>query len=169
MSRKVQASFGLFTGVVVYSAAFGGLFAWCSPSRQGRIGNVAPRAYRALLAVLGHRRALHRAEPEISGKPAVGRRSGYDRHPHRALFSDNADFARGHGHRGHRAAAPRASIRRLVCRVDRRGRLYRRRHRGAAPPPPINEVPEGFPGSSAVELPHGVARDTGRHVDDDPG
>jgi hypothetical protein len=27
VSREVQASFGLFTGVVVYSAAFGGLFA----------------------------------------------------------------------------------------------------------------------------------------------
>jgi len=53
VSRKVQAGIGLFTGVVVYSAAFGGLFALGLTSAYGRIGQFSPRATAALLAVLG--------------------------------------------------------------------------------------------------------------------
>ncbi|MBV8589367.1 MAG: CbtA family protein [Acetobacteraceae bacterium] len=53
VSRKVQASFGLFTGVVVYSAAFGGLFALVFAFAYGRIGNLRPRAVSALLALGG--------------------------------------------------------------------------------------------------------------------
>lgn len=53
VSRDVQASFGLFTGVVVYSAAFGGLFALVFAFAHGRIGNLRPRATSALLALGG--------------------------------------------------------------------------------------------------------------------
>ena len=50
---KVQAGVGLFTGVVVFSAAFGGLFALAFALAHGRIGDFGPRAVSALLATLG--------------------------------------------------------------------------------------------------------------------
>jgi hypothetical protein len=53
VSREVQASFGLFTGVVVYSASFGGLFALVFAFSYGRIGDWQPRAVSALLALGG--------------------------------------------------------------------------------------------------------------------
>lgn len=53
VSRRVQASYGLFTGVVVYATAFGGLFALVFAFAYGRIGSVGPRALSALLALAG--------------------------------------------------------------------------------------------------------------------
>jgi hypothetical protein len=53
VSREVQAGIGLFTGVVVYSAAFGGLFALAYALALGRMGEFGPRATAALLATLG--------------------------------------------------------------------------------------------------------------------
>ena len=44
VSREVQASFGLFTGVVAYCAAFGGLFALVFAFVNGRVGAIGPRA-----------------------------------------------------------------------------------------------------------------------------
>jgi predicted cobalt transporter CbtA len=77
VSREVQASFGLFTGVVVYSAAFGGLFAMVFAFAYGRIGHLRPRAVSALLA-LGGFVALYvvpnlkyPANPPSVGEPAT--------------------------------------------------------------------------------------------------
>lgn len=53
VSREVQAGIGLFTGVAVYSAAFGGLFALAFAFFYGRIGDLGPRATSALLAAAG--------------------------------------------------------------------------------------------------------------------
>ncbi|HVH82659.1 MAG TPA: CbtA family protein [Stellaceae bacterium] len=53
VSRGVQAGIGLFTGVAVYSAAFGGLFALVFALAYGRIGALSPRATAAVLAALG--------------------------------------------------------------------------------------------------------------------
>ena len=53
VSRPVQAGIGLFTGVVVYSAAFGGLFALAFALAYGRLADVGPRATAALLAAAG--------------------------------------------------------------------------------------------------------------------
>ncbi|MFL5283338.1 MAG: CbtA family protein [Rhodopila sp.] len=53
VSRPVQAGIGLFTGVVVYSAAFGGLFALVFAAVSGRISGFGPRATSALLAGAG--------------------------------------------------------------------------------------------------------------------
>ena len=53
VSRQVQAGIGLFTGVMVYSAAFGGLFALAFAVACGRIGVLSPRAVAAVLAALG--------------------------------------------------------------------------------------------------------------------
>ena len=53
VSRPVQSGIGLLTGVVIYNAAFGGLFALAFALAYGRIGNLGPQATAALLAVLG--------------------------------------------------------------------------------------------------------------------
>jgi predicted cobalt transporter CbtA len=53
VSRPVQAGIGLFTGVMVYNAAFGGLFALVFALTYRRMGDFAPRATSALLAAAG--------------------------------------------------------------------------------------------------------------------
>jgi predicted cobalt transporter CbtA len=53
VSRDVQASIGLFTGVVVYAAAFGGLFALVFAAADRRVITLGPRAGSGLLAAAG--------------------------------------------------------------------------------------------------------------------
>ena len=53
VSRSVQAGVGLFTGVTVYNAAFGGLFALVFALAYRRMGDLSPRATSALLAAAG--------------------------------------------------------------------------------------------------------------------
>jgi putative cobalt transporter subunit CbtA len=53
VSRPVQGGIGLFTGVTVYSIAFGGLFALAFAVCYGRMGDWSPRVTAALLALSG--------------------------------------------------------------------------------------------------------------------
>jgi hypothetical protein len=53
VSRPMQASFGLLTGVMVYCTAFGGLFALVFAYVNGRVGRISPRTLSALLALGG--------------------------------------------------------------------------------------------------------------------
>src|SRR3984893_10179394 len=53
VSRPVQAGIGLFTGVTVYSIAFGGLFALAFAVCYGRMGNWSPRVTATLVALSG--------------------------------------------------------------------------------------------------------------------
>ena len=53
VSRTTQAGIGLFTGVVVYSVAFGGLFALAFALAYGRMGSLGPRATSAMVAGMG--------------------------------------------------------------------------------------------------------------------
>jgi hypothetical protein len=54
VSRPVQAGIGLFTAVIVYSAAFGGLFGLAFAFAQGRVsGSLTPQSLSALLAAIG--------------------------------------------------------------------------------------------------------------------
>jgi hypothetical protein len=54
VSRKMQASIGLFTAVMVYSTAFGGLFALVFAFAYGRMpGASTPRGISLLLAAIG--------------------------------------------------------------------------------------------------------------------
>lgn len=53
VSRPVQAGIGLFTGVTVYSIAFGGLFALAFAICYGRIGDWSPRVTAAVVALSG--------------------------------------------------------------------------------------------------------------------
>jgi hypothetical protein len=50
VSRAIQSGAGLATGVVVYSVAFGGLFALAFAVAYGRIGSFGPRLTAALVA-----------------------------------------------------------------------------------------------------------------------
>nr|WP_275094731.1 CbtA family protein [Pseudomonas pseudonitroreducens] len=54
VSREVQASVGLFTGVVIYSVSIGGIFALVFAFSMGRVGQlkVGPRGLAAILALL---------------------------------------------------------------------------------------------------------------------
>lgn len=53
VSRDVQAGWGLFVGVMVYSTALGGLFSLLCAYAWGRMGRLGPRASAALLASAG--------------------------------------------------------------------------------------------------------------------
>lgn len=53
VSRATQAGVGLATGVLVYGAALGGLFALVFSFAYGRLGSLGPRGTSALLALLG--------------------------------------------------------------------------------------------------------------------
>jgi uncharacterized membrane protein YagU involved in acid resistance len=53
VGRPVQAGIGLFTGVTVYSIAFGGLFALVFAVCYGRIGDWSPRVTAAAVALMG--------------------------------------------------------------------------------------------------------------------
>ncbi len=53
VSRPVQAGLGLFTGVMVCSTAFGGLFALVFAVANGRAAALGPRGISALLAACG--------------------------------------------------------------------------------------------------------------------
>jgi predicted cobalt transporter CbtA len=53
VSRGVQSTIGLLTGVVVYGTAFGGLFALVFAYASGRAGGIGPRGLAALLALAG--------------------------------------------------------------------------------------------------------------------
>lgn len=53
VSRGVQGGIGLFTGVMTYNIAFGGLFALAFAICYGRIGDWSPRVTAAVLALSG--------------------------------------------------------------------------------------------------------------------
>jgi hypothetical protein len=53
VSRAVQGTIGLLTGVVVYGAALGGIFSLVFAYAQGRTGRLGPRATAAVLAAGG--------------------------------------------------------------------------------------------------------------------
>ncbi|HUC09047.1 MAG TPA: CbtA family protein [Stellaceae bacterium] len=83
VSRRVQAGIGLFTGVMVYNVAFGGLFALAFALAYGRMGDFDPRTTAAALAVLGLVAVYivpnlkYPANPPSVGDPAtIGLRTG---------------------------------------------------------------------------------------------
>jgi hypothetical protein len=53
VSREVQSTIGLLTGVVVYGAALGGIFSLVFAYAYGRIGQISPRGTAAVLALAG--------------------------------------------------------------------------------------------------------------------
>jgi len=53
VSRRVQAGIGLFTGVLVYCTAFGGLFGLAFAFAYGRVGALRPESMSVLIAATG--------------------------------------------------------------------------------------------------------------------
>ena len=53
VSRAMQTTAGLLTGIVVYGCALGGIFSLVFAYAYGRIGRLSPRATAAMLAALG--------------------------------------------------------------------------------------------------------------------
>ena len=83
VSRHIQRTVGLFTGVVVYGTAMGGLFGLVFALAYGRIGITAPRVLSAVLAVLGFVSIVlvpslkYPANPPAVGNPdTIGLRTG---------------------------------------------------------------------------------------------
>jgi hypothetical protein len=82
VSRHTQAGIGLFTGIVVYGTALGGLFSLVFAWAYGRIGNLGARATAALLALAGFLTIVvvpqlkYPANPPAVGDPGtIGRRT----------------------------------------------------------------------------------------------
>jgi hypothetical protein len=53
VSRAVQSTAGLLTGIFVYGSALGGIFALVFSYAYGRVGRLGPRATAAIVATLG--------------------------------------------------------------------------------------------------------------------
>jgi len=73
VSRSVQSTIGLLTGVVVYGAAIGGIFALTFAYVYGRIGRLGPRGMAGLLALAGFVALI--VVPQIkypANPPAIG-------------------------------------------------------------------------------------------------
>jgi predicted cobalt transporter CbtA len=84
VSRATQSGLGLLTGVVVYGAAMGGLFALVFAFAYGRVGAIGPRATAALLAlgafvaiVLVPAIKYPPNPPAVGGADTIGTRTAY--------------------------------------------------------------------------------------------
>jgi hypothetical protein len=77
VSRAVQSTAGLLTGILVYGCALGGIFALVFAYAYGRIGRLSPRATAALLAAFGFvvlilvPQIKYPANPPAIGDPAT--------------------------------------------------------------------------------------------------
>jgi hypothetical protein len=83
VSRQIQSTLGLFTGVVVYGAAIGGIFSLVFAYAYGRIGRLGPRATATIIALAGFIAIIvvpqikYPANPPSIGNPAtIGMRTG---------------------------------------------------------------------------------------------
>jgi putative cobalt transporter subunit CbtA len=77
VSRAVQSTAGLLTGIIVYGCALGGIFSLVFAYAYGRIGSLSPRSTAAILAVLGFvvlilvPQIKYPANPPSIGEPAT--------------------------------------------------------------------------------------------------
>lgn len=85
VSRPIQAGIGLFTGVMLYGVAFGGLFALAFAVAWRRVPGLGARGLAALIAALGYVAVV--VVPQLkypANPPAVGETGTIDRRT--ALF-----------------------------------------------------------------------------------
>jgi hypothetical protein len=83
ISRRIQSGLGLFTGVIVYGTALGGLFGLAFAFAWGRLGITHPRTLSAVVAALGFVTIVlvptlkYPANPPSVGRPeTIGMRTG---------------------------------------------------------------------------------------------
>jgi predicted cobalt transporter CbtA len=145
VSRPTQAGIGLFTGVGIYSVAFGGLFALAFSLAYGRMAALGPRSTAGVLALLGIVAVYivpnlkYPANPPSVGDPdTIGMRTGL----YFAMMAFSLAFMVGVGMLRNRLL-PRfgtwnASL--IAAAVYLVGVLV-----VGLLMPGVNEVPEGFP------------------------
>jgi hypothetical protein len=82
ISREVQSTIGLLTGVIVYATAMGGIFALVFAYAYGRVGRLSPRATAAVIAIAGYLALIvvpqikYPANPPSIGEPeTIGMRT----------------------------------------------------------------------------------------------
>jgi hypothetical protein len=77
VSRAVQSTAGLLTGILVYGGALGGIFSLVFAYAYGRVGHLSPRATAAMVAALGFGALIlvpqikYPANPPSVGEPAT--------------------------------------------------------------------------------------------------
>lgn len=77
VSRAIQSTLGLLTGVLVYGSALGGIFSLVFAYAHGRLGGLSPRAMAATLAAIGFAALIlvpqlkYPANPPSVGEPAT--------------------------------------------------------------------------------------------------
>ena len=157
VSREVQASIGLLTGVAVYGTALGGLFALAFAFISGRLLQLPPRATALIVAALAIPRSLHCALSQVSGESTRRRRRGYDRLQDAALLHDAGILSRCAGD-CHCFRPPTLRQARRLERDDRRLLGLPRACRNSCLRTPGNQRgSRDFPGRSVVEFPEFAA------------
>ncbi len=145
VSRGVQSGFGLLTGVAVYGAALGGLFAIAFALAYRRMGDFSPRATAALIASAGFV-SVHlipalkypAAPPAVGAAETIGSRTSLY---FAFLFISLAAMIAA-GALRLRLAAPLGGLRAALVA----GAAYILVTAGVALAlPQVNETPQGFP------------------------
>ena len=154
VSRTMQASLGLLTGMLVYGVALGGIFALAFAAVYGRVGHARPRVTAAVLALAGFVVVVlvpflkyPSNPPAVGADETIGERTRlYFLMLAVSLFAALAALRLG-----------RDFVRRLgrLERRDRRGGRVRRPRRASAQlvMPAIEETPEGFSSRGDLALP----------------
>ena len=168
VSRGVQSTIGLATGIIVYGAAVGGLFALVFAAAYGRIGPFGPRATAALLAgaaflviFLVPAIKYPPSPPAVGMAETIGQRTGLF---FLMILSSLAVFG-----------AALALGRRLVARARNVERASWSAARffivviavDPAAPPHDQRGARRLSGGRALALQDGLDRHAGHHVDDD--
>ncbi len=124
VSRALQSGIGLFAGVVVYSAAMGGLFALVFAVAYGRVGRLSPRVTAALLACAGFITTGSRSRFKISPQSTLWGRAGDNWVSHRVVLLDDLDLENRTDGRDGDWPPPSWPLRRLECGAHWRSRIH---------------------------------------------
>ena len=167
VSRPVQSTWGLLTGLVVYGAAIGGLFSLVFTLCYGRARNPSRTHPVGGAGACGLYLGRSRAAVEVSGKPPRGRQFRHHRRAHVVVF--------------HRACAPPSAMMVIAVLIarrlwDERGRLdgddrgrgclHRRDEPDIHGDAPDHGDPDRLLGAGDLELPNHLDRDSCDPVDD---
>ena len=109
---------------------------------------------------------LSRAEPEISGKSAIGRRPRDDRGTNFTVFPHDRDFACGHGRIGNAQTLVGCSSGGMERQSHRGGMLYRRGRNRLAPASGGQRSSGRVSSRRAVEIPDCLSGSAIHHVGD---
>jgi MFS family permease len=145
VSRSVQSTLGLATGVLVYAVAFGGLFALAFALAYGRIGRLSARATAVVVALGGYLAVFvvpflkYPANPPSIGNPdTIGERTAV----YFGMVALSITLAVAATYLGRRLTSRLGAWNAALVGG---AAFIVAAALGALLLPPINEVPEGFP------------------------